>query len=174
LRDETPAAGRPRRLTEIRDLRESDRTWAGAVVEEHFGSTRVVSRGRLHDTRMLHGLVALQGGVRMGVLHYRIQDAQSEVVTLVAVSRRRGVGRALLQAARSLAGSRGCRRLWLVTTNDNTTALAFYRALGGHRAAIHRGAVREARRLKSEIPAVAQDGTPIEDEIEFEWCLEAG
>ncbi len=32
--------------------------------------------------------------------------------------------------------------------------------------------MREARRLKPEIPEFGEDGTPIEDEIEFELNLE--
>ena len=36
---------------------------------------------------------------------------------------------------------------------------------------VYRGAVRESRRLKPEIPECAADGTPIEDEIEFERVL---
>ena len=32
--------------------------------------------------------------------------------------------------------------------------------------------MRESRRLKPEIPEFAADGTPIEDEIEFELLLE--
>ena len=34
--------------------------------------------------------------------------------------------------------------------------------------ATHCGAVKEARRLKPQIPAFGPDGTPIEDELEFE------
>jgi hypothetical protein len=62
--------------------------------------------------------------------------------------------------------------LWLITTNDNRTALSFYRAIGWRQVAVHRGAMRESRRLKPEIPELAPDGTPIEDEIEFELLLD--
>jgi hypothetical protein len=59
-----------------------------------------------------------------------------------------------------------------VTTNDNAPALSFYRAIGWRQAAIHRGAIRDSRRLKPEIPEFAADGTSIQDEIEFELLLE--
>jgi hypothetical protein len=61
----------------------------------------------------------------------------------------------------------------LVTTNDNRLAQQFYDALGWQQIAIHRGAVSAARRLKPEIPKCAKDGTPIEDEIEYELALGA-
>ena len=94
-------------------------------------------------------------------------------MALIAAVRRRGIGRALLGAVATLARPRGCRRLWLVTTNNNHDALAFYPALGWRRVAVHRGAVHVSRRLKPEIPAVDVHGTPIEDEVEFDLVLAA-
>jgi GNAT superfamily N-acetyltransferase len=157
---------------ETRALHEGDRSWAERIVSDHNASHRVVSRGVLHDTRSLPGLIAESGGVPIGLLHYRVVEVQFEVVVLAAVRRREGVGRFLLRAAESLARSQGCERCWLVTTNDNAGAIEFYHAMGWRQVAVHRGAVRESRRLKPEIPEFAADGTPIEDEIEFELLLE--
>jgi RimJ/RimL family protein N-acetyltransferase len=42
----------------------------------------------------------------------------------------------------------GCRRIWLVTTNDNTRALQFYQRQGWDVVALHRDAVTAARRIK--------------------------
>jgi hypothetical protein len=36
---------------------------------------------------------------------------------------------------------------------------------------IHQGAIKESRRLKPEIPLIAQNGIPILDEIELEIIL---
>lgn len=157
---------------EVRELLDGDRPWAGALVARHLGSPRIVSRGSVHDSRELRGLVAETAGESVGLLQHRLEDRQCEVVVLIAMARRAGVGRQLVGAIVDLARARGCRRLWLVTTNDNRGAAAFYRALGWRQVAVHRGAVREARRLKPEIPELAADGTPIEDEIEFELLLD--
>jgi hypothetical protein len=62
--------------------------------------------------------------------------------------------------------------MWLVTTNDNLAAIAFYRARGWRQAAVRRGAVSEARRLKPQIPAFGTNGLPKEDELEFELRLD--
>ncbi len=94
------------------------------------------------------------------------------MVVLISVCRHHGVGRLLLSVVESVARSLGCGRLWLITTNDNGVAISFYRAVGWRLVTVHRGAVRESRRLKPEIPERATDGTPIEDEIEFERLLE--
>jgi GNAT superfamily N-acetyltransferase len=157
---------------EARELAIADRPWAERLVSRHFGSSRVVSRGVLHDSRSLPGLIAEADGIPVGLLQYRLAGGQCEVVVLIAVRPRRGVGRFLLRAAEPIARAHGCRRLWLVTTNDNHPALSFYRAIGWRRVAVHRGAVRVSRRLKPEIPELAPDGTPIEDEIEFELLLD--
>ncbi len=141
-------------------------------MSEHFGSSRVVSRGILHDALLLSGLVAERDDVPVGVLLYRIERDDCEVVVLIASVRREGIGHALLGAIDPIARRARCRRLWLITTNNNRSGLAFYSAVGWTQVAVHRGAVREARRLKPEIPEFGEDGTPIEDEIEFELKLE--
>ena len=154
-----------------RELTIDDRAWAERLVRERFASHRIVSRGVLHDARALPGLIAEREGTPVGLLQYRVLGEQFEVVILIAVPPRRGAGRFLLREAEPIARSHGCKRLWLITTNDNTDAIAFYRAIGWRQVAIHRGAMRESRRLKPEIPELASDGTPIEDEIEFELHL---
>jgi ribosomal protein S18 acetylase RimI-like enzyme len=72
---------------------------------------------------------------------------------------------------RAKARESGCRRLWLVTTNDNTPALRFYQRRDFDLVAIHRNAVQEARMLKPQIPDVGLDGIRIRHEIEMEYAL---
>lgn len=157
---------------ETKELSSDDRPWAERLVSRQIGSLRVVSRGVLHDSRALPGLIAESGGVPVGLLQYDVRGGDFEVVILIAVPHRQGVGGFLLRAAESIARSLGCKRCWLITTNDNLAAISFYRAMGWHLVAVHRGAVRESRRLKPEIPEFAADGTPMEDEMEFELLLE--
>jgi ribosomal protein S18 acetylase RimI-like enzyme len=156
----------------IRPTVPSDAGWIGRWVSRHFATPQVVSRGVLHDSRDLLGLVA-EGprGQPAGLLLYRIEDGECEVVVLIAAEPRRGIGRALLEAAESPARRAGCRRMWLVTTNDNLGAQRFYEAAGWRRVAVHRGALRVSRRQKPEIPERGARGVPIEDEIEFERRL---
>jgi len=44
--------------------------------------------------------------------------------------RRRGVGRALVEALAALGRERGCHGMWVATEADNAAALATYRAAG--------------------------------------------
>jgi ribosomal protein S18 acetylase RimI-like enzyme len=82
-----------------------------------------------------------------------------------------GIGTALVEEVAAAAGRSGCRRLWLITTNDNTKALLFYLKAGFTLAAVHAGAVEESRKLKPKIPRIGYEGIPIRDEIELEMEL---
>ncbi|HLW47169.1 MAG TPA: GNAT family N-acetyltransferase [bacterium] len=141
-------------------------------MRDRWGGTIVVSRGRLHDTDRLEGLVAEDAGRPAGLLTYRIDAGECEIVTLDALVRGAGAGTALLQAAADLARRAGCRRLWLITTNDNLDALRFYQRRGLTLAAVHARAVEASRRLKPGIPQVGEHGILIRDEIELERWLE--
>ena len=53
-------------------------------------------------------------------------------------SRRRGIGRSLVDALKDLAGERGCYGMWVLTDENNDAALATYEGSG---AAAERGQV---------------------------------
>jgi len=83
----------------------------------------------------------------------------------------KGIGSALIDAVKSVAATAGCKRLWLITTNDNTNAMHFYQKRGFQLVAVHRNAMEKSRLLKPEIPLTNHDGIPIRDEIELEMVL---
>jgi ribosomal protein S18 acetylase RimI-like enzyme len=155
----------------VRDVGEKDRIWIRETLVERWGALRIVTRGRLHYPDRLEGFVAEDGEERVGLLTYHVEDGGMEVVALAALVRRRGIGKALVDAARQRAAERDCRRLWLVTTNDNEPAQAFYEAVGFQRIAVHEGGVEAARRLKPEIPRYGVGDVEIRDEWEYELPL---
>ena len=152
-------------------LGDEHHAWATSLVSEYFGSTRVVSRGQLNETSALPCLIAIRDGDPIGLLHYRLDGSECEVVTIISVQPGRGIGASLLEAVCILARDAGCRRMWLVTTNDNQSAQGFFASAGWHRSAVYPGAVSAARSLKPEIPLLGENGTPIEDEIEYEFSI---
>jgi len=93
-------------------------------------------------------------------------------VTLHAFQPFAGIGTALVQAVRDVAADEGCRRLWLITTNDNLDALRFYQRRDFELVAVHRDLRDTARRLKPSIPLVGDYGIPIRDELELEIGLD--
>jgi ribosomal protein S18 acetylase RimI-like enzyme len=75
----------------------------------------------------------------------------------------------LVDGVESVAAERGCRRLWVLTTNDNLDALRFYQRRGFELAELHRGAVNDARaRLKPDISHLGDHGIPLRDELVLE------
>jgi ribosomal protein S18 acetylase RimI-like enzyme len=166
--DETPNGVAVRRLTP------SDRGWLAKALRATWGSIRVVSRGRLiEDVTRLPGIIAeAPTGHPIGFALLRFDDDDAEVVVLQSLEQGRGAGTALLDAARADAEHAGCRRVWLVTTNDNLHALRFYQRRGWDWIAMHRDAVVESRRLKPEISLLGADDIPIRHELEFELALD--
>jgi ribosomal protein S18 acetylase RimI-like enzyme len=126
-----------------------------------------VSRGRAHRADLLPAMVAKAGERLCGLATYRHDGGGAELVTLDAEPVGRGVGSALLTAVITDLRSQGCRRLWLITTNDNIDALRFYQSRGLRLVDVHIGAVDEARQIKRTIPMVGAHGIAIHDELEL-------
>lgn len=156
---------------DVRPLADGDRDWARALLAERWAGPRIVTRGRVHEADRLPGFVAHVDGRPAGLLTYRPAGDDCEIVSLDATAEGCGVGTALVAAVRATALAAGCRRLWLITTNDNRVALRFWQRRGFRIVAVHADAARESRRLKPAIPLVGRDGVPIRDEIELSLDL---
>jgi GNAT superfamily N-acetyltransferase len=152
-------------VIEVRERNEADRSAVQAFLAERH-SRRVARLGRLENPLDHPALLAERGRALAGVLTYVIGQDDCEILTLHATERGRGVGTALVRAVERLAAGRGCRRLWVLTTNDNVDALRFYQRRGFRLAELHPGAVDRSReRLKPEIPEVGDHGIPLRDEL---------
>lgn len=199
----------------IRPLEREDRNWVAHLLDQAWGSTRIVSRGKVHYAHTLPGFVIeplvdlsretqelrqtvasellpnpdtptpppdLEATPRpgsigeaaakvAGFVTYHIEGKDCELVTINSFRERIGVGSALIEAVKQAALAEGCKRLWLVTTNDNMRALRFYQKRGFELVAVHRNALAESRKLKPEIPLTGIDDIPLRDEIELEMPL---
>jgi ribosomal protein S18 acetylase RimI-like enzyme len=153
----------------IREYREAeDRDWAQAHLDAGWGGPLQARRGELLDVLALPGFVADQGSTPVGLATYRLDEDECELALLEAFERGRGIGTALLDAV--LVAAAGCRRVWLVTTNDNLGALRFYQRRGFRLVELRAGAVDAAREsLKPVIGRLGEHGIPIRDELELEW-----
>ena len=83
------------------------------------------------------------------------------------------MGTALIEAVKEKAEEVRCRRLWLITTNDNLNALRFYQKRGFRLVKVSPSAVDAARQIKPSISELGADGIPLRDEIELELRLGA-
>jgi GNAT superfamily N-acetyltransferase len=156
----------------VRPAGEADRAWVLETVLG-WGAEFIVSRGRKVYPQELPAFLAVTpDGQRIGLATYDVVGDACELVTLDALRQWGGIGTALLSAVRAAAEHAACRRLWLVTTNDNLDALRFYQRRGMHLAAVHHGLRETARRLKPQIPLTGCFDIPILNEIELEMPLE--
>lgn len=157
--DEQPIAVRP--------AEGGDRAWATELLCRRWSSSTIVSRGRIHATDQLPALIAESPTGPCGLATYWVEPSEIELVTLDAEPPGRGAGSALLAAVIEVGRGLGCRRLTVITTNDNLAAIGFYQRRGLRLIGVHSGAVDTARRIKPEIPEVGEDGIPVHDEIEL-------
>jgi N-acetylglutamate synthase-like GNAT family acetyltransferase len=156
---------------QIRTIASSDKNWIRKVVCERWGSEIVVSRNRIHLPHNLSGFICERKHSPLGLITYEIVERSCEIVTLDSFEENRGIGTALIESMIEKAKTEACRRLWLVTTNDNIRAIRFYQKRGFVLAGLHKDTIARARLLKPEIPMRGYEGIPIRDEIEFEIML---
>jgi N-acetylglutamate synthase-like GNAT family acetyltransferase len=156
---------------QIRELNKNDKAWVIDLLTEHWGSARTVSRGRLYQADELPGFVAIQGCKPAGLATYNINGKECEITTMNTIVEKIGIGSALVDTVKKIAVKAGCKRLWLITTNDNTLGLHFWQKRGFSIAAIYPNAIEQSRKIKPEIPLTGNDGIPIRDEIELEMTL---
>jgi hypothetical protein len=79
----------------------------------------------------------------------------------------------LLAESRRLAEAAGAR-LWLVTTNDNLRAIAFYQRRGMDMVALHRNFVDTVRLSKPALATPGPDEIPFRHAVEFEYPAPGG
>jgi len=153
----------------IRPLEPADRPRLADLLRASWGSTRMVSRGRLIDIVDLPGFWAVRDGEWLGHASYDIRTDALEIALLESIVPGVGAGGALVAACVGVAQARGLGRVWLVTTNDNTNALRFYQRRGFRLTALHPDAITRAREsLKPEIGLIGDSGIPIRDELELD------
>ena len=143
----------------VRPISPEDREWVADTIGSAFGSVRLMSNDRMiDDASLLDGFAAEI-------------DGDTELVALVTTYRGAGVGGALLEAVVERGRRDRWKRLWLVTSNDNTDAIRMYQRAGWDWVDFRRDAITRARMLKPEIPEKGNHGIPIRHELQFEAPL---
>jgi ribosomal protein S18 acetylase RimI-like enzyme len=155
----------------VRELTTVDHEWKVATLEAGWGSTAVARLGELIDAAALPGFVAELDGRPAGLATFAARAAGVEVVTLQALTEGRGVGRALMDRMYALTIELDAPRLWLITTNDNVRAFAFYQRWGMDLVRVVRDGVAVSRRVKPSIPEIGSSGIALRHELELERLL---
>jgi N-acetylglutamate synthase-like GNAT family acetyltransferase len=156
---------------QIRPINETDKEWVLKLLKKEWAGPVMITRGNVHDVGEYPGFIAVEGGERAGLITYHIEGKECEITSMNSLAEGKGIGRALVDEVKKESMANRCKRLFLVTTNDNTHALKFWQKYGFSLIALRPNIMEEYRRLKPEIPLTGDDGIPLRDELELEMVL---
>lgn len=139
--------------------------------KKHWGDEFVVAHGVIYRPDALDGFIALDRDEWVGEITYSVSGDECEIVSLDSLREGQGIGTKLIDTAVQEAQKQSCRRVFLITTNDNLHALGFYQRRGFEMVRIHRHALDETRKLKPSVPLIGMNHIPLRDEIELEMML---
>ncbi|MGE5464447.1 MAG: GNAT family N-acetyltransferase [Syntrophothermus sp.] len=155
----------------LRRLTEHDLPRLRQIWKKNWGDEYMVIHGVVYRPEDLEGFIAYNGPDCLGEITYLVHEGDCEIVTLDSECEGQGLGTRLINAVVEEARKQDCRRVFLITTNDNLNAMGFYQKRGFEMVRINRGAVDEARKIKPGIPLIGMNNIPLRDEIELEIML---
>ncbi|WP_329763428.1 GNAT family N-acetyltransferase [Bacillus nitratireducens] len=138
---------------------------------ENWGSSMMVSRGRAHQLEQLPGFIALKNDRIVGIITCEVLKNMCEIVSLDSFEEGNGIGTELVDCVLQMARENECEKVWLITTNDNMNALRFYQKRNFIMTNLYMDAVKEARKIKKEIPFIGYGNIAILHEIQLEYIL---
>jgi len=156
----------------ITEIKTEDKTLVASFISKNWGSPIVVVKSKMYNSVELPGFIYKENEKIIGLITYKIENDYCEIVTLDSKLENKGLGTSLLNKVIDLSRKNTCKRIWLITTNDNTKAIRFYQKRGFEWNGFYKNAIKVSRRLKPEIPEFGFDSIPIKHEIEFELKLE--
>jgi len=133
-----------------------------------WGSDILVSRGKTYKTEDLEGILTYKKNKIIGLGLYYIKNNECEIVLLETFIQKKGIGTQIIEKIKEIAKLNNCKRIWLITSNDNIDAIKFYQKRGFNIANFYKNAMDKSRELKPTIPLIGNYEIPIKDEIEFE------
>ena len=139
---------------------------------EEWGNP-IVTKGNIIETSDLPGFIAIDNGGVAGAALYQIKNGECEIVVLYSLKRNTGIGAKLIEKVFDMAKEQACKRIWLITMNDNTHAIRYYQRRGFSLKAVHINAFKNTQLIKGEGSGLVLgiDDIPILHEFEFEIIL---
>jgi GNAT superfamily N-acetyltransferase len=159
------------RNMDIKIISPDNRKQINDFISSHWFSSVMVVRGELVDMTILQGFVTYEGEEIIGLVTYRINGTECEIMSLNSLVEKQGVGTVLVSKVIETARENKCTKIKLITTNDNINALHFYQKRGFDMAKLYYNALDISRKLKPSIPLLGEFDIPLKHEIEFEMDL---
>lgn len=140
-------------------------------IAERWLSTDMIIRGTRIDMTKVDGIGVWDKARLVGLLTYTIRGETCEIISLDSLTAGKGIGTNLINQSIQIANKNKCRKIIVVTTNDNIEAIRFYQKRGFDMARFYANALDVSRMMKPEIPLKGENGIPMRHEIEFEMNL---
>ncbi len=138
---------------------------------DNWFSTDMSIRGEIIDGTKLDGFLLQEENTIIGLVTYTFFGDICEIVSLDSKRENIGIGSALLKEIEKIAIDNNCKKMRLITTNDNMRALQFYQKRGYCLTKLYPNAMEEVRKVKPNVPALGDNDIPLRDEIELEKQL---
>ena len=138
---------------------------------ENWYSTDMSIKGEIIDGTKLDGFLLQEDNKIIGLVTYTFFGEICEIVTLDSKRENIGIGTALLKEIEKVAIDSNCKKMRLITTNDNLRALQFYQKRGYCLTKLYPDAMNKVRKIKPNVPLLGDNDIPLRDEIELEKKL---
>ena len=135
---------------------------------DNWFSTDMSIRGKIIDGTKLDGFLLQENETIIGLITYTFFEDICEIVSLDSKKENMGIGSALLKEIEKIAIDNQCKKMRLITTNDNMRALQFYQKRGYCLTKLYPNAMEEVRKQKPSVPLIGDNGIPLRDELELE------
>ena len=138
---------------------------------DNWFSTDMSVRGEIIDGTKLDGFLLQEENTIIGLVTYTFFNDVCEIVSLDSKKENIGIGSTLLKEVERVAIDNNCKKMRLITTNDNMRALQFYQKRGYCLTKLYLNAMDEVRKIKPNVPELGDNDIPLRDEIELEKLL---
>ncbi len=138
---------------------------------EQWLTTEMIICGKIIDMTKVDGIAVYNNLKIIGLITYIIKNFECEITSIDSLIECQGIGTELINKVIQIAKQQNCKRVKLITTNDNINAIKFYQKHGFDMINLYYNALDISRKLKPEIPLIGQFGILLKHEIEFEYKL---
>ena len=147
------------------------RPMVNEFIIKHWYSTKIIIRGKEFDLSTVDGILALENNQIKGLVTYIFYDDVCEIMSLDSLEQSKGIGTILINNVIEISKKAKCKKIVLITTNDNINAIGFYQKRGFDMINLYHNALDVSRKLKPEIPLIGENNIPLRHEIEFQMVL---
>lgn len=158
---------------DTRRVTEKNRNMINDFIINHWYSTTMIIRGKEIDMTSVDGFYSSEEDEIVGLITYLFDEKSNvmEITSLDSLRENQGIGTMLLKRVIEEARKLKCRKIVLITTNDNINAMRFYQKREFDMVHLFHNALEISRKLKPEIPLIGENSIPLMHEIEFEMIL---